>query len=304
MLNKKWIVIIICTISIFIITKSCTNFFSEQIRNDIKNENEKINQVIETVKREEVVQNEYVLKYKDDWTMIINYFLRRLISYDEMSLSQNFINKYPQLDNFIEGKCDGRIIDNYFDSYNEDMENIITVTYKTGNDYEEIAYQLHYIINNDNELDDIEILDSRVYRNADGDYPKYVRYEYYYDNPVGANWALCYPYVRVDRDVDYYRVYVTDNFLKKFPNYLTTGVTGDTDYIMFGEHYQDENDDKVCYAEFLGLEWIKTYKLTYDIDEKGYVNDIDIELYEKHKTEDPEYIKSYYQEYLDNVGND
>ena len=305
MLNKKWIVIIICTISIFIITKSCTNFFSEQIRNDIKSETEKSSFIIETSKKEEI--NDIIeKKYLGDWEMAICDMLYEEINVKELPLSGNFINKYKTIHDIFKrsGKISHIFENNYFDSYNEDMENIITVTYKTGNDYEEIAYQLHYIINDNNELDDIEILDSRVYRNADGDYLKYVRYEYYYDNPVGANWALCYPYVRVDKNRDYDRVYVTENFIKKFPNYLTTGITGDTDYIMFGEHYQDENDDKVCYAEFLGLEWIKTYKLTYDIDEKGYVDDVEVELYEKHKTEDPEYIKSYYQEYLDNVGND
>ena len=33
------------------------------------------------------------------------------------------------------------------------MQNILTVTVETGKGYEQIAYQLHYIINENNELD-------------------------------------------------------------------------------------------------------------------------------------------------------
>ena len=294
MLNKKWIVIIICTISIFIITKSCTNFFSEQIRNDIKNENEKINQVIETVKREEVVQNEYVLKYKDDWTMIINYFLRRLISYDEMSLSQNFINKYPQLDNFIEGKCKGKIVDNYFDNYNEDMENIITVTYKTGNDYEEIAYQLHYIINNDNELDDIEILDSRVYRNADGDYPKYTFYKTYYQRDDVAIYCLTIPKRSWDEgDVPY----LTDNYINNHKDYKTESILPWKEwlYVDEGTIKQDESNNRVWYVEAVNTEEVRKYKIEFIIDERGYIDDYMIEEIERKEIFDKESVEYEYR---------
>ena len=290
MKNKKVITVVVCTIIVFILVRACTNALNKQIRNDIEKE---------TIK---IVSNEFA----KDWHASIGDLLSEDIDFDEFPLSINFRNKYKNIQDIFgrSGKEKYIFENSYFDSYDESMSNIITIIYKTENNFEEIAYQLHYIINENNELDDIEILESRVYREEDGHYPRYIVYDYYYNDPSGNTWVLCHPYVRLDRGRDYDRVYVTDNFLKKFPNYLTTGITGDTDYMMFGKTYQDKNNDKVCYSEFLGLEWTKTYKLTYDIDEKGYINDVIVELYEKHKTEDPEYLKSYYKEYENNVGND
>lgn len=248
------------------------------------------------------ITNEYVKQFRDNWEILVDYFLSGLIDYDDMPLSNNFIEKYPKLESIIKFKSIRESADLVFD-IPKDSNNVMTIRCKTGNGLEQIAYMLRYIINDKNELDDIEILDTRIYENSNGEYLHYVKYHYYYDEPSIVTAALCYPYVSKNKEDEFYRVYVTKDFEKKFPEYLKFGITGDKDYIMYGDYYCDRNNRDVCYAEFLGLQWTKTYKLQYDIDDKGYVNDIDISLIEKKKTEDPQYVKNLYEEYLDNIDN-
>ena len=291
---------ILAVIIIFVITRACSNYFSNKIREDVKSDTQikTSNELLENSK------NEYVLKYKDDWELLIGYFLRGLISYDEMPLSRKFVNKYPRISNIITGKVTGNRTKDMFDN-NENMENLAVIGCKTGNGSEDIAYQLHYIINDKNELDDIEILDSRVVIDENGEYPHYEKYHYYYDDPVTDADILCFPY-RMDRDGDYYRIYVTEAFDKKFPGCqddkdLKDGIVGDKDYLICGSVTQDKEYPNICYAEFLDVDYIKTYKITFEILYNGYINDAIIELYKKEVTKDPEYVKEIYEGYKENV---
>ena len=292
MLKKKIRLILAFFVVILII---CLMFLWKTIKKFSDNENENISDYKN--------KNEYIIKYNGNWEMLINHFLRGNINYNEMPLTINFRNKYKSINDIISGKCTGESMDSIFDEDNSNLSNIMTICYKTGNGLEEMVYKLHYIISDNNELDDIVILDSRLFEDENGAYKQYVKYHYYYDEPSIVTAALCYPYVSRNKNDEYYRVYVTNSFEKKFPDYLSTGITGDKDYIMYGDYYCDRNDRDICYAEFLGLDWTKTYKLTYDIDDKGYINDVDVKLYEKKKTEDPQYVKNLYQEYLDNIDN-
>ena len=236
--------------------------------------------------------------------MLINYFLRGLINYNEMPISKNFKTKFKSVNDIIKGNCIGESADSVFDN-NVGTNNIMSIRYKTGKGYEDIAYKLHYTINEKNELDDIEILDSRVLIDENGSYMHYDEYHYYSENQVLATDILCFPY-RNDFDGDPYRVYVTDKFNEKFPycqddKNLNDGIVGDTDYLICGDVTCDKEQSNVCYAEFLDVDYTKTYKITYIIADNGYIDDAKIELYKKEVTKDPEYVKALYEGYKENV---
>ena len=278
---------ILVVIIVFILTRACSNYFSNKIREDVKNDT----QIKTSNNLLENSINEYVQKYNKDWKMLVNYFLRGLIDYNEMPLSKDFAKKYPTLDNIIQGKVRGAIIDEYFDSYNENMKNVLTVLAKTGKGYEQIAYQLHYIINDKNELDDIEILDSRVYEDENGSYPQYDKYELYND----CIYA-CGLLVRPQRNKPSY-LYVNENFMKKFPEYPNKGVLRDEKYMIEEKLWQDIENKNICYVEVMDLENTKTFKLDVYLDDKGYVDNVEVTLIEIKKTEDPEYVQSIYDEF-------
>ena len=242
---------------------------------------------------------------KTNWDDSICDLLYGKIGFNNFPLSHKFLSKYNSINDLFSGKVKHIFENDYFESYNENMENILTITIETGRGYEQIAYQLHYVINENNELDDIEILDSRVYKNSNGEYLHYDKYHYYFDDPKVATDILCFPY-RNDFDGDPYRVYVTKSFTEKFPDcqddtYLNDGIVGDKDYLICGEVIQDNDQPNICYVEFLDIDWTKTYKITFDILDNGYINDATIELYKKELTKDPEYVKELYEGYKENV---
>ena len=269
------------------------------IRNVLKNSDS-----TKIINNETKMTNEYIVKYKDNWEMLINYFLRGLINYNEMPISKNFKAKFKSVNDIIKGNCIGESADSVFDN-NVGINNIMSIRYKTGKGSEDIAYQLHYKINEKNELDDIEILDSKVLIDENGSYMHYDEYHYYSENQVLATDILCFPY-RNDFDGDPYRVYVTNKFYEKFPycqddENLNDGIVGDTDYLICGEVTCDEEQLNICYAEFLDVDYTKTYKITYKIADNGYIDDAKIELYKKEATKDPEYVKALYEGYKENV---
>lgn len=270
------------------------------IRNVLKNSDS-----IKNINNETIITNEYIVKYKDNWEMLINYFLRGLIDYNEMPLSKNFCQKYNNVRSIVPGNVFGILENIIFNNTNEELKNCMTIHTKTGKGSEDIAYLLHYKINEKNELDDIEILDSRVLIDENGSYMHYDEYHYYSENQVLATDILCFPY-RNDFDGDPYRVYVTNKFYEKFPycqddKNLNDGIVGDTDYLICGDVTCDKEQSNVCYAKFLDVDYTKTYKITYIIADNGYIDDAKIELYKKEVTKDPEYVKALYEGYKENV---
>ena len=216
------------------------------------------------------------------------------IEYDEMPLSEEFKKKYPSLDSFIQGKCTGISIDSIFDEYDKNS-NIMTVTYKTGNGFEEIGYKLRYIINQNNELDDIEILESRLYRYDTDGYPKYTFYKTHFQSPGLELYCLTNPkrYMN-DGDVPY----LTDNYLKNHKDYKTESIIPWKDwlYVDEGTVKQDENNDRIWYVEAVSTEEIRKYKIEFIIDERGYVDDYILEEVERREVVDKEEVLDIFNE--------
>ena len=288
--NKKTLIIlIVCTILIFILTKACSDMLMDKMRTDI--ENETINNRVDM----ESSTNKYVKKYKNDWEMLVNFFLMGKIGYDEINLSDKFIKKYPTIDSIVKGKGNGGIENDFFDNYNENMENILTFTCLTGNEKEEMAYQLHYIINENNELDDIEILDSKLWCDKKGDIIQYIRYVTYNQNPAAALFCLTIPIGSWDEDTV---PYLTDKYMEKYKNYRTESIIPWKDwlYVDEGTIKEDENNDRIWYVEAVNTEEIRKYKIEFIIDEKGYVDDYKIEEIERREVVDKEEILDKYYE--------
>ena len=291
----KLVVAIVVVILLFALTRACSNYFMDRIREGINDETKV------------TISNELKSEYAKDWISSICDFLKGNIIYEDFPLSDNFRKKYKTVNDIIKGKVMGTIEANseIFDINEDYNKHIMGIGVKTGNGFEEIIYQLHYIINENNELDDIEILDSRVYEDENGSYLHYDKFHYYYDDPVIATDILCFPY-RNDFDGDPYRIFVTKEFKKKFPDCqddkdLNDGIVGDNDYLICGEVTQDAEYPNICYAEFLDVDYTKIYKITFDILNNGYINDAKIELYKKEITKDPEYVKKRYEGYKENV---
>lgn len=286
LLNKYQIIIIITLIGIalLIVTRSCSRVIENNIRQYIKND--------------EKPTNEYLIKYKDDWINLIAFLLQGKIDFKDFPLSKNFLNKYNVANDVLKGKVMGThdAIAQTFDITEDIEKHIMTIGVKTGNGFEEVAYQLHYVINEKNELDDIEILDSKVIEDENGEFIQYDKYILYDDDKRLSTYILVFP----QSTTGHTKVYVTDKFKAKFSNYESEGILEDKDYLIYGEVTQDKENEEMCYVECLDIEYTKIYKITYIIDEKGYIDDAEIELYETKKTEDPEYVKNFYEGWLEN----
>lgn len=283
MKNKKVITVIVCTILVFILVRACTNALNKQIRNDIEKE---------TIK---IVSNEFA----KDWHASIGDLLSEDIDFDEFPLSINFRNKYKTIqDIFGRSGKEKYIFENfYFDSYDESMSNIITIIYKTENGFEEIAYQLHYIINENNELDDIEILKSRVYREEDGHYPKYTYYRTYNQNSIAALFCLTIPKRSWD---DGAVTYLTDNYINHHKDYKTESIIPWKDWLYLDESTvkQDDENDRIWYVEVVNTKEVRKYKIEFIIDENDYVDDYIIEEIERREVIDKEAVlDDYYTNY-------
>ena len=174
---------ILVVIIAFILTRACSNYISGRIREDVKNE------------ENTTISNEIKLEYASDWIKSICEFLKGNIEYDKFPLSSKFKNKFKSVNEIVQGKVMGTIEANsdIFDINADYEKQIMGIGVKTGNGYEEIIYQLHYIVNDKNELDDIEILDSRVVIDENGSYPQYVSYKIYDKKPSAAIYCLTNP---------------------------------------------------------------------------------------------------------------
>lgn len=276
----KYKIIIIITligIALLIITRSCSRAIQNSIRQDLK--------------KDEKSTNEYLIKYKDNWEMKINHFLGGEITYDEMPISNIFKKKYPQLHSIIKGKCTRESCNSYFDMNNASENNVMTISYKTDNGYEMIGYKLHYVINEKNELDDIEILDSKVIEDENGEFIQYDKYYYYLDCDFSYG-LLVRPAVNKPN-----YLYVSDNFIKKFPEYPNKGVLKDYSYMIVEDLYYDKENPLICWALVMDLEKTTLFKIQVKLDDKGYVDDVDVNIDNVKKTEDTKYVQSVYDEY-------
>lgn len=270
LLSFLFILIVLC---ILLIIKSVKNNENKQIDKNIK------------------ITNEYLNQYRDNWEMIINHFLRGNISYNEMPLSISFKRKYKTINDIIDGECTGESMDSFFDIDSSNSINVMTICYKTGKGLEQIVYQLHYIINDNNELDDIEILNSRVFEDENGSYKQYDKYWLYDD----CDFA-CGLLVRPWRNVPDY-LYVNDNFLLKYPKYPEKGILLNETYMIEEDLWQDKENNRICYVIVMDLNYTKTYRIDVDIDEKGYVNDAIVSLIKTEVTKDPQYVNDVYREH-------
>ena len=277
---------ILVVIIVFVITRACSNYFSNKIREDVKSDTQ-----IKT-------SNEFKSEYAKDWIVSICDFLNGNIEYDQFPLSNNFKIKYKSVKDIIQGKVMGTIEANsdIFDINADYDKQIMGVGVKTGKGYEEVIYQLHYIINDKNELDDIEILDSRVVIDENGGYPKYVSYKTYDKKPSAAIYCLTNP-KRYMHDGDI--CYLTENYIEKHKDYMTNSILPWKDWLYIDEFtvIMDKSDNRIWYLEAVNMDEVRKYKIKFIIDDRGYVDDYIIDEIERREVLDKESVKSDYYEF-------
>lgn len=239
-------------------------------------------------------KNEYIVKYNGDWEMIIDYFLAGSLDYTKMPLSKKFIEKYPNIESIIPYNSIRESADSVFDLPN-DMTNVMTIRCKTEKGYEQIAYMLRYYINEFEELDDIEILDSRIYETENGSFPEYAHYKTYLENPNCAIYCLTNPKRYMDNgDV----CCLTDNYMRNNSDYKTKSIIPWNGwlYIDEGTVEQDRINDRVWYLEAVNIEKIIKYKIEFIIDDRGYIDDYRIEELEIRDVLDKNIVLDEYNE--------
>lgn len=299
MMRNK-VLLVICLVLI----ASCSNKKSDISLNKnttLQNEaneyesTETSNRINKQEKTNETIDNNVIY---DNWGKAIYELLNKTYKWDSFPMSETFNNKYKSPRDIVKGTVVSLYSDNdsLFD-IDDDLKNkSLIVTVKTGDGLEQIAYLLKYTINTNNELDDLVVVDKKVIENVDGSYPLYDSFHYYLDEPITVTYRLVFP----ESCDSNYKVYVTENFENKFNDYLEKGIIDDDKYLIFGDVKQDESDKNINYVEFLDIDVTKYYKVIYEINADGYINDATIELIETKATENPDYVKECYEGYMEN----
>lgn len=297
---KNKILVLLCILLLFGCSNKNNNVssvYETTIKNEesINNSTTISNQNIKSTESNKTINNDIIY---ENWGKAIYELLNKTYKWDEFPLSETFKNKYKSARDIVKGTVVSLYSDNesLFTIDESIKDQTLIITSKTGDGLEQIAYLIKYTINANNELDDLEIIDKKVIENIDGSYPVYDSFHYYIDDPITVTYRLVFP-----ESCDYnYKVFVTKNFENKFNNYLGKGIIDDDKYLIFGDVKQDERDKNICYAEFLDVNITKYYKIIYEINPDGYINDATIELVETKTTANPEYVKELYNGYIEN----
>lgn len=279
--NKYKIVISVTIIGIIllIITKSCSIVIENNIRQDIKND--------------EKPTSEYLIKYKDDWINLIAFLLQGKIDFKDFPLSKNFLNKYNVANDILRGKVMGThdAIAQTFDITEDIEKHIMTIGVKTGRGLEEVAYQLHYVINEKNELDDIEILDSKVIEDENGEFIQYEKFTTYSESSKGAIFYLTNPVRYWDMPC-----YLTENYKNNHNNYKKDSIIPWKEWLYVDEANVicDDKNDKIWYIYALNTKETRKYKLIFAVDDKDYVDEVIVEELEIKVTENSDEVQEEY----------
>ena len=194
-----------------------------------------------------------------------------------MPLSKNFKKKYKIEEGiFIDDNythC-GIFNDSSFDKLNQ------IVCYNVWHNYQGEWYYVHYILNNDNELDDVEIVDKKLLYDENGNE---VIYKETMDGAYVSNIMLLAAPGRLEYDpFDY--IYVTDNYLNKwsdgFIDYDTScgiddvaGLEDKEQHLVYLYVIQDKFDEN---GNIIGNEWEKYFRVHYFVDSNMWLDDVEV----------------------------
>ena len=215
---------------------------------------------------------------------VIGEVLNRDADYDRLPLSDNFIKKYKGKDiiEYEEGQeC---FFQNDMCYYNKD-KNIcsIRVSYPVQPDSyigKEEEVRLKYLIDEFYELDDIEILNHRVLRDEYGDYMYYDMFE----KTRGMLSLLLCPWAINDTSNDH--LDVSDDFKRKYPNYLKKSILADNHKYAVIESIYDTDSEYDFNVKLLDFDKTRYYKATM-IPNKEHEEQLDDVIFEFIREEEP-----------------
>lgn len=218
------------------------------------------------------------LNMNDDFVKIIKTTAEKNGNWDELPLSKEFKKKY-NAKNGILGKDD-----NYTylssDSYNSNkIEHIVVLN--VDHNYKQEQYYIHYMVNDQNELEDVEIVGKKLLYDENGNE---VIYKETMDGAYVSNIMLLAAPGRLEYDpFDY--IYVTNNYLNKwsggFIDYDTscgienvTGLEDKEQHLVYLYVVQDKFDEN---GDIIGDEWEKYFRVHYFVDSNLWLDDVEVE---------------------------
>ena len=267
--KMRIIVGLICTIFIALIIVLLIN-----IGHFINNKYEQTN-INEQVDIKE--QTEKKLNMDNDVAEIVRQTAIKNNKWDNLPLSNKFKKKYNPKDGIL-------VNDNYTKlswslSGTDKQQQIVTliVFHNSKKEY----YFIHYIVNDQNELDDVEIVDKKLLYDEDGNE---VIYKETMDGAYVSNIMLLAAPGRLEYDpFDY--IYVTDNYLKKWSGGFidydiscgiedVAGLEDKDQHLVYLYVVQDKFDEN---GDIIGDEWEKYFRVHYFVDSNMWLDDVEVE---------------------------
>lgn len=216
------------------------------------------------------------LNMDDDFVKIIRITAEQNSDWSKLPLSKSFKKKYNSKYGIL-GKDDNYtyLSSDSYDSNKLEHKVVLNVDHE----YKQEQYYIHYTVNENNELDDVEIVDKKLLYD---EYGKEVIHRL--DAGVGAIISLCAPY-RLEYDpIQYYNV--TDKYLEKWaggfiPQQAIQGVIDipeiedKTDNIVYlKSDYPKLNEDE---SIIIGEGITRYFKVHYFVNEDMWLDDVEVE---------------------------
>ena len=245
----------------------------------VNSEYEKPN-INEQVKNNKQIVNNN-LNMDNDTLLIMDEVAKKNGNWSNLPISKSFKKKFNSKDGiFMDDNytyC-GLFTDSSFDKLKQ------IVCYNVWHNYKAEWYYVHYILNGQNELDDVEIFDKVLKQDEKGNpviYKKSMSEEYYLHNLIG----LAFPY-RLEYDIFEY-VNVTDDYLNKWKEGFVVGApifsiesieplcnyNNQLAYLKCEYPEYDENDDIIGMDEEKDL----YYRVHYFVDNNMWLDDVEVE---------------------------
>lgn len=217
-----------------------------------------------------------MLNMDNDFINIVYFTAKKNSDWTNLPLSNKFRNKYnPQ-----NGILNDDEITNISGGGDSDKDKQIVVLNIFHNSKKE-EYHIHYILNEQNELDDVEIVNKKLLYDENG---KEVIEKETMDGAFDSNIVLLAAPDRLEYNpFDY--VYVTENYLKKWrPGFIDydiscgiepiSGLENKEKQIVYLYVVQDKFDEN---GTIIGDEWEKYFRIHYFVDENMYLDDVEVE---------------------------
>ena len=251
------IIVLLINISRFVNSKYGQTNINEQVKNNKQIINTKMNM-------------------NDDFINIVYRTVKKNGDWNDLPLSKKFKKKYNAKNGVLN---DDKVTDIYGGGNSDKEKQIVVLNIK--HDAKDEEYYIHYTLNEDNELDDVEIVDKKLLYDENGNE---VIYKETMNGAFVSNIVLLAAPGRLEYNPFKY-IYVTDNYLNKwsggFIDYnISCGIEPITEieskenHLVYLYVVQDKFDEN---GTIIGDEWEKYFKVHYFVDENMWLDDVEVE---------------------------